>query len=942
MKRLSILLLLSLFNLFTAVAQNYVFQQEYSNYTSTPPSANFTYPYGLATTSSGNIVATDFTSGLIHIVSPTGVLISEFGGSGNTDGKFTNPSGVAVDPSGNIYVADRGNHRIQKFTSSGVFISKWGSVGNANGQFNTPSAIAIYGTSVYVTDMLNNRIQVFNLSGAYQSQWGSAGTGNAQFDTPAGITTDAVGSVYVSDRLNHRIQKFTSLGAYTTQWGTQGSGDGQFNSPMHLKSDASNNIYVVDYYNTRIQKFTNTGTFTAKWGTSGTADNQFYTPIGITIVSGNVVVVDANYFRTFTSTGTFVSKFSSVKKAPGQYNIPNDVTLDAAGNKYVLDYGNSRIQKLGPDGTYISQFNYTYNNVSSIALTNNGTSIYIVSKGDNRVYKSGAPGSLIGVELGNGPGTGIGQYSGPIAICVDNLGNKYVVEESGRRVQKFNSSDSYVTKWGTAGSGDGQFFNPKAIAADNSGNIYVAEQSRIQKFSNTGTFILKWGSSGAGNGQFNIIKDIATDAQGNVYVTDGTRVQKFDGNGTYLTSWGVAGTGTGEFASNTGIFVNATGTVFVADATRNNIQTFVVDKEIKVVQGTTEIVSGAGTYDFGAVTIPANSADITFTISNTGSLPLALTGSPSKISLLGGNSSDFTVSQSSVPASLASGESTTFTIRFTPSAVGIRSTTLVIASDDTDENPYTITLTGTGMSNQTITSGGDLTRVYGAVAFTPTSSASSGLNVSYSSGNPLVATVSGNVITIVGTGASVITVSQSGNTYFNAAPSQTFMLTVNKKNLTITADDKTREEGVVNPAFTYTITGFVYNEPVSVLTGAPALSCSATPASPIGDYGIDITIGSLYSDNYNFIFQPGVLTVSQPTVVTSAEYAKTINLYPNPSNGSFNIDTQDQIEQVTVIDATGRKEIYIGQSEISTSFKGLVVLEVITDKGTAYIKALVK
>ena len=60
-----------------------------------------------------------------------------------------------------------------------------------------------------------------------------------------------------------------------------------------------------------------------------------------------------------------------------------------------------------------------------------------------------------------------------------------------------------------------------------------------------------------------------------------------------------------------------------------------------------------------------------------------------------------------------------------------------------------------------------------------------GLPVSYSSSNLAVATVSGNVVTIVGVGTAIITAGQSGNANYLTAPSIAQTLTVNS--LTTTA-----------------------------------------------------------------------------------------------------------------------------------------------------------
>ncbi len=52
------------------------------------------------------------------------------------------------------------------------------------------------------------------------------------------------------------------------------------------------------------------------------------------------------------------------------------------------------------------------------------------------------------------------------------------------RIQKFNSTGTFLTKWGSSGSGDGEFNSPYGVAVDPAGNVYVADtdNDRIQKF----------------------------------------------------------------------------------------------------------------------------------------------------------------------------------------------------------------------------------------------------------------------------------------------------------------------------------------------------------------------------------------------------------------------------------------------------------------------------
>jgi len=85
---------------------------------------------------------------------------------------------------------------------------------------------------------------------------------------------------------------------------------------------------------------------------------------------------------------------------------------------------------------------------------------------------------------------------------------------------------------------------------------------------------------------------------------------------------------------------------------------------------------------------------------------------------------------------------------------------------------------------QTITFGSLSDKTYGDATFTLGATASSGLAVTYESSNPAVATVSGNTVTIVGVGATVIKATQAGDANYNAATAVEQTLTVTQSGMT--------------------------------------------------------------------------------------------------------------------------------------------------------------
>lgn len=101
--------------------------------------------------------------------------------------------------------------------------------------------------------------------------------------------------------------------------------------------------------------------------------------------------------------------------------------------------------------------------------------------------------------------------------------------------------------------------------------------------------------------------------------------------------------------------------------------------------------------DFGSVGIAGQTLSRTFTIQNLGNLPLNLPGAP-LVEITGANAADFTVTTQPSSSSVSAGGSVTFTVRFDPSTIGLRTAGIRIVNDDLDENPYEFAIQGTGIN----------------------------------------------------------------------------------------------------------------------------------------------------------------------------------------------------------------------------------------------------
>ena len=116
-----------------------------------------------------------------------------------------------------------------------------------------------------------------------------------------------------------------------------------------------------------------------------------------------------------------------------------------------------------------------------------------------------------------------------------------------------------------------------------------------------------------------------------------------------------------------------------------------VGNDINIKGNTVSIVDGDNTpstndnSDFGSTCFPSTIIK-TFTIENTGTSSLAL--SSGSITLTGADNAMFTIGGITLPATIAAGSSTTFTVTFSPSSTGTKMATIHIASDDCDESDY--------------------------------------------------------------------------------------------------------------------------------------------------------------------------------------------------------------------------------------------------------------
>jgi hypothetical protein len=115
--------------------------------------------------------------------------------------------------------------------------------------------------------------------------------------------------------------------------------------------------------------------------------------------------------------------------------------------------------------------------------------------------------------------------------------------------------------------------------------------------------------------------------------------------------------------------------------------------EIEIRQpATTSLVDGSARKGFGTARVGTSGTTKTFKIANSGAS--TLTGI--KVSLSGEGATDFIIA-GTTENSVAPRSGTSFKVTFKPTVSGTRAARIVIESNDADENPFDIYISGLGV-----------------------------------------------------------------------------------------------------------------------------------------------------------------------------------------------------------------------------------------------------
>ncbi len=424
-------------------------------------SAQLFDPFGIFVDGAGNIFIADTDNCLVREVSGGNIstvagnpnanpLPCGYSGDGSaaTSAQLDEPFGVFVDGSGNIFIADSGNNLIRVVNPG-----------------NAPVTIA--GITIAAGDIQ------FVAGASYDSQGGTAcqltGDGGAATSaflcSPYGVFVDGSQNIFITDTNNFAVREVaaSTVNVITTPAGTLGvegyspngtpATSADLNYPSNVVVDGSGNIFIADTDNFVIREVT-------------ASNGQIQTTIGN---------------NTLAYSGDGGSAVNAELSAPGS------VAVDAAGNIYIADSGNSVIRAVNTGASAVTIAGVTIQPGDMQTIVGS----YYQPLGDALCDDSGDGGPALSAQL-----------CAPSSVFLDSAGNIFIADTQNNAIRVVNTGTQALTTWGVtiqpgdiatvagngticsgsaAACGDGgaatsaALANPYGVFVDSAENIFIAD-----------------------------------------------------------------------------------------------------------------------------------------------------------------------------------------------------------------------------------------------------------------------------------------------------------------------------------------------------------------------------------------------------------------------------------------------------------------------------------
>ena len=256
-------------------------------------------------------------------------------------------------------------------------------------------------------------------------------------DRPLGIAVSPDGNyIYVTESAGERLIKVFDRECQFVQAFAPPDTRPAERAPVYVAVDLLGRVYVTDRRRFTLFVFDREGNLLNQF--SPPAGEDFWTPLGVNFVRGELLVTDVTKEKhrvmVFDLEGNLQMSFGKEGRENGEFWFPNAVVRDEAGNFYVSDGNNGRLQVLDPEG----QFLYAVRglNLPRGMAIDTEKRLFLVDAVAHqvRVYSLASQPIVPLYEFGD-VGIGDGEFKYPNDIAVDATGRLYITDRENNRIQ---------------------------------------------------------------------------------------------------------------------------------------------------------------------------------------------------------------------------------------------------------------------------------------------------------------------------------------------------------------------------------------------------------------------------------------------------------------------------------------------------------------------------
>jgi type IV pilus assembly protein PilY1 len=329
-------------------------------------------------------------------------------------------------------------------------------------------------------------------------------------------------------------------------WALNNSSASSLEYPIDVAVDSSGNIYALEYFRCRVVVYNSSGTFLRTFGSCGEGDNQFLNPYQIVISGSEVFVANSGYDKIDVKDlfGNFKRRLSL---SSSQYNVRG---IAVSGNYLYTNSGTQlRVYNKSASGAAGAVQIYNTGGATPCAypvgldVNNSGTKLLVscvdsYAGGQQVLVYNLSAGLITGAYTSiasTGGQTSNGRFYYSWDAVFDSGDNIYATDYNNYRIQKFTSTYSYSTKYGSYSSST-PFLQPRGIGKDSNDNIYVADfwQNKIYKLNSSLTTVATF----AGGNRMDVAKSVIKKIVSNTELTAGANFGLMEWGWPYPTSNG--------------------------------------------------------------------------------------------------------------------------------------------------------------------------------------------------------------------------------------------------------------------------------------------------------------------------------------------------------------------------------------------------------------------